>query len=205
VAITHYHSDHANGLSGYFSDSARPTLYATSATRDLVTARNKPDDASRSAALRDAVILDASATSRIDLGGRTVRVVPHNGHTPSDCTLELDDPSVIFGGDLIWNGMFPNFVDAMPSRLGLSVRAVRGSRFSTIVPGHGALAKAADVDRYIAMLDEIEHAARIARAKGQTPVEAGATYALPASLGEWLMFNKVFYQRAFEAWYRELP
>jgi hypothetical protein len=32
----------------------------------------------------------------------------------------------------------------------------------------------------------------------------GAKFTLPASLGEWTMFNKVFYQRAFEAWYREL-
>ena len=52
------------------------------------------------------------------------------------------------------------------------------------------------------MLDEIERAARAAHARGQTAAEAGAAYALPASLGEWVLFNKVFYERAFTAWYR---
>ena len=33
---------------------------------------------------------------------------------------------------------------------------------------------------------------------------AGAGYALPASLGEWVLFNKVFFERAFIAWNKEL-
>jgi glyoxylase-like metal-dependent hydrolase (beta-lactamase superfamily II) len=204
VALTHYHADHANGVAGYLADGARPAVYVTGATRELVLQRNKPADASRAAALRDATLLDGTATTKIDLGGRTVRVVPRGGHTPSDCSLELDDPRVIFGGDLIWNGMFPNYIDAVPTQLAQSVKALRSARFETIVPGHGALAKAADIDRYIAMLDEVERAARAAHAKGQPAVEAGTAFTLPASLGEWLLFGKVFYPRAFEAWYKEL-
>jgi glyoxylase-like metal-dependent hydrolase (beta-lactamase superfamily II) len=204
VALTHYHADHANGVAGYLTDGAKPTVYATAATRELVLQRNKPDDASRTAALRDAILLDGTAVTTIDLGSRTVRVVPRGGHTPSDCSLELDDPRVIFGGDLIWNGMFPNYVDAVPTQLAKSVEALRGARFDTIVPGHGTLAKAADVDRYIAMLDEVERGARAAHAKGQPAADAGAAFTLPASLGEWVLFGKVFYPRAFEAWYKEL-
>lgn len=204
VALTHYHADHANGVAGYLADGAKPAICATGRTRDLVLERNKPEDASRAAALHDAVLFDGSSPIMIDLGGRTVRVVPRDGHTPSDCSLELDDPRVIFGGDLIWNGMFPNYVDAVPTRLAASVRALRASRFDTIVPGHGALAKAADVDRYIAMLDEVERAARAAHAKGQPATEAGTAFTLPASLGEWVLFGKIFYPRAFEAWYKEL-
>jgi glyoxylase-like metal-dependent hydrolase (beta-lactamase superfamily II) len=204
VTLTHFHADHANGVAGYFSNGATPVVYVTSATRDLVLTRNKPEDASRAAALRDALLLDGTATTMIDLGGRSVRVVPRGGHTPSDCSLELDDRRVIFSGDLIWNGMFPNYIDAMPTQLASSVRALRGARFDTIVPGHGALAKAADVDRYIAMLDEVERAARAAHAKGQPAAEAGAVFTLPESLGEWVLFGKVFYPRAFEAWYKVL-
>lgn len=204
VALTHYHADHANGVAGYLTDGAKPTLYATAATRDLVSQRNKPENALRTAALRDAILLDGTATTTIDLGGRRVRVVPRGGHTPSDCSLELDDPRVIFGGDLIWNGMFPNYVDAVPTQLAKSVKALRKARFDTIVPGHGALAKAPDVDRYIAMLDEVERAARAAYAAGQPAAEAGAAFRLPALLGEWVLFGKVFYPRAFEAWYKEL-
>ena len=54
------------------------------------------------------------------------------------------------------------------------------------------------------MLDEVERAARKAYADGVTPAAAGGNFSLPSSLGEWALFNKVFYQRAFEAWDREL-
>ena len=60
-------------------------------------------------------------------------------------------------------------------------------------------------ERYVEDLAlEALNAARQAHEKSQTAAEAGAGYALPASLGEWTLFNKVFFERAFTAWYREL-
>jgi glyoxylase-like metal-dependent hydrolase (beta-lactamase superfamily II) len=204
VALTHYHSDHANGVAGYLTERDHPIVRATGRTRDLVLERNKPDDASRSAAVRDAILITAAESSTFDLGGRTVRVVPRLGHTESDVSLELDEPSIVFTGDLFWNAMFPNFVDAIPTKLAASVRALRRTRDTLYVPGHGPLGHGAEYDRYVSMLDEVERAARAGLAAGTTPADLGAKFSLPASLGEWTLFNKVFYQRAFEAWYREL-
>ena len=204
VALTHYHSDHANGVAGYLTETDHPTVRATSRTRDLVLERNKPEDASRAAAVRDSVLITATESTTIDLGDRVVRVVPRLGHTESDVSLELDEPSIVFAGDLFWNAMFPNFVDAIPTKLAASVRALRRTRDTLYVPGHGPLGHAAEYDRYVAMLGEVERAARDGLAAGTSPMDLGATFSLPASLGEWTMFNKVFYQRAFEAWYREL-
>src|SRR6185369_9611070 len=99
-------------------------------------------------------------------GGRVVRVIPRNGHTDSDVSLELEDPSIVFGGDLFWNGMFPNFVDAVPTKLNASVRAMRRAKETIYIPGHGAVGRTAEYDRYIAMLGELEQAARKARAAG---------------------------------------
>ena len=203
VALTHYHSDHANGVAGYLTDADHPVVRSTGRTRDLVIERNKPEDASRVAALRDAVLISAEP-STFDLGGRVVKVVPRLGHTESDVSLELDEPSIVFAGDLFWNAMFPNFVDAIPTKLATSVRALRRSRDTLYVPGHGALGHQSEYDRYVAMLDEVEKAARAGLAAGKTPADLGASFSLPSSLGDWTMFNKVFYQRAFEAWYREL-
>ncbi len=203
VVLTHYHADHANGVAGYLSGGEKPLVHATAATRGLVLERNVPSDAERTDALKDAAVIDAATASDIELGGRSVRIIPRAGHTPSDCSLELDDPSVVFCGDLVWNGMFPNYVDAVPSELARSVQALRRTRATTYVPGHGAIARQPDFDRYQSMLAEIEHAARTAHARGQTAPEAGAAYALPASLGEWVLFNKVFFERAFGAWYKE--
>jgi glyoxylase-like metal-dependent hydrolase (beta-lactamase superfamily II) len=100
--------------------------------------------------------------------------------------------------------MFPNFVDAIPTKLATSVRALRRTRDTIYVPGHGPIAREAEFDRYVAMLGEVERAARKAHADGVTPATAAGNFSLPTSLGEWALFNKIFYQRAFEAWDREL-
>ncbi len=55
------------------------------------------------------------------------------------------------------------------------------------------------------MLAEVEQAARKARQQGTSAADAGAAFSLPPSLGEWMLFNKVFFERAFAAWYKELP
>jgi len=204
VAITHYHADHANGVAGYLAGDERPELHATRRTHDLVVERNQPADPSRVAAIDKAVFIGADQPSTLDLGGRVVRVVPRRGHTESDVSIELDDPSIVFCGDLFWNAMFPNYVDAIPVQLGQSVRALRRTRDTVYVPGHGALGKQSEYDRYVSMIDEVERAARAANAKGLTPAEAAAGFSLPVSLGEWTLFSKTFYERAFTAWYREL-
>jgi cyclase len=204
VAVTHYHADHANGVAGYLAAEAKPAVRATERTRELVIQKNQPADPSRVAALEQAVLLSAAEPTTLDLGGRIVRVIPRRGHTDSDISLEIDDPSVVFCGDLVWNAMFPNYVDAVPSELARSVKALRRAKATTYVPGHGALAREADFDRYAAMLGEVERAAREAHQQGKTAADAGAAYALPASLGDWTLFNKVFFERAFAAWYREL-
>ncbi|HXT15101.1 MAG TPA: MBL fold metallo-hydrolase [Gemmatimonadaceae bacterium] len=205
VALTHYHADHANGVAGYLQDGEHPVLRATERTRDLVVTRNiQPADPNRVAAMKDVVFLSSAANTELDLGGRSVRVVPRDGHTESDVSLELADQNVIFTGDLFWNAMFPNYVDAIPNKLSASVRALRGGSNITYVPGHGAIGHAADYDRYVAMIDEVEQAARAAHAAGKTAADAGAQFTLPASLGEWTLFSKAFYPRAFEAWYKVL-
>jgi glyoxylase-like metal-dependent hydrolase (beta-lactamase superfamily II) len=204
VALTHYHSDHANGVAGYERADARPTVRSTEVTRGLVLEKNLPADVARTDALNDVTFFSGTAPTIVDLGGRTVRVIPRSGHTSSDVSLEIDDPSVVFCGDLVWNAMFPNYVDAIPTQLSKSARALRRKNATVYVPGHGALTKEAEFDRYIAMIDDVERAAKLGHEKGQTPAELGANYALPASLGEWTLFNKVFFERAFAAWYREL-
>ena len=181
------------------------SIRSTARTRDLVIEKNQPADASRAAAIKDAVLVTATEPSTLDLGGRIVKLVPRSGHTDSDVSLELDDPSLVFCGDLFWNAMFPNFVDAVPTKLAASVRAMRRAKDTIYVPGHGAVGRAAEYDRYVAMLGEVEQAARKAHAAGTSAADAGAAFTLPAVLGEWALFNQaLFSRRAFEAWYKEL-
>jgi len=207
VVVTHYHADHANGVAGYLSSEStngKPTVRTTERTRDLVLQKNQPADDARAAALQQSVLLPSAEPTTIDLGNRRVRIIPRSGHTDSDVSLEIEDPSVVFCGDLVWNAMFPNYVDAVPSRLATSVKALRRDRRTTYVPGHGALAREPEFDRYVAMLGEVEQAARKAHQQGVSAADAGSAFTLSPSLGEWTLFNKVFFERAFAAWYREL-
>ena len=132
-----------------------------------------------------------------------MHVVPRRGHTESDVSLELDDPSIVFCGDLFWNAMFPNYVDALPTQLA-SRSAPCAAPDTIYVPGHGALGKQAEYDRYTAMLAEVERAARAAHTKGTSAADAARRVQPPESLGSWTLFSKAFYNRAFEAWYKEL-
>lgn len=203
VVVTHYHADHSNGVAGYLGAGVAPAVYATGETVRAVLAKNLPADDARRSALSTVIAPDGTAAD-IDLGGRRVRLLRRRGHTASDLTVEVDDPSVVFTGDLVWNAMFPNYVDAAPTLLADATRALRRAGETTYVPGHGAVATDADVGRYLDMLGEVEQAARVAHASGTSAVVAGAAFKLSPAIGEWALFNPVFFQRAFEAWNREL-
>ncbi len=204
VVVTHYHADHANGVDGYIATGFPTRILTTALTRDQVLAKNMPAVDSRTAALRDAIILSATSETVVDLGGRRVRIVPRSGHTSSDVSIELDDPSLVFTGDLVWNAMIPNFVDALPTELATQVRALKRARSTVYVPGHGAVADAAAIDRYLDVLGALEVAARAAHTAGTPAAAAGAAFRLPPALGDWALFGPTFYERAFVAWNREL-
>ena len=204
VVVTHYHSDHSAGPAGFDrGDGAPPPLHATEATRDLVL--ESPGNAEAKAAWADAVVLPGNAETEIDLGGRVVTVVPRGGHTASDVSVEVDGgEGLVWCGDLVWNAMFPNYTDAVPTRLSRSVYALHALPAKVFVPGHGPLAGADDMSRYIHVIDSVMEAAREAWQLGMNAEEAGRLYRVPEELGEWVLFNPDYYQWAIEAWLREL-
>ncbi len=200
LVLTHYHGDHTGGLRGATRDDG-PQVVATGVTRDLTLARNRGAPADL---LQGARELDGRRPTEIDLGDRSVIVVPRRGHTDSDVTVEIPEQGVVFCGDLVWNGMFPNYVDAVPSRLAQAVRLIRARGARTYVPGHGPLADDRALDRYLELLDDVEAAARGAIERGMTAEEAGDLYRLPAGLEEWTLFNPAYFGRAIGAWMAEL-
>ncbi len=200
VVVTHFHADHAAGLRGVVT-GADVVLHLTGTTNELVRTRNQDPPA---ALLDRARRIPADRVTRLDLGGRTASISPADGHTASDVSIRVSDPDVVFCGDLVWNGMFPNYVDATPSRLSRSVRSLQAARAATYVPGHGGIASPRELDAYLDLLDDVENAARRAITAGRTAEEAGAAYRLPASLADWTLFNPRYFERAIGAWMREL-
>jgi len=217
VVVTHYHSDHSRGIGGYSPasllprgageagpDSPGPEVLTTGITRDLVVEHLPPETAdSIRRRWADVVLVDLSEETVLELGGRDVRLTPRKGHTASDVSVELDEEKISWCGDLVWNGMFPNYMDAVPSQLSKAVRSLQALRQALYVPGHGPLANTADMAQYLAVIDGIEETARSAAREGWTAEEAGNRHRIPESLGEWTLFNPSYFQRAVEAWMRE--
>lgn len=204
LVVTHYHGDHSAGPAGYGEDGeTTPRLRATATTRDLV--QGSPGDEAAKAPWADVEVVPEDGAVEIDLGSRALSVVPREGHTASDLSVEVDGgEGPVWCGDLVWNAMFPNYMDAVPSRLSRSVRALQAMGAATFVPGHGPLADAEVMARYVALIDSVEEAARNAWRRGVNSDDAAAAYAVPAELGEWMMFSPNYHQRAIQAWLDEL-
>jgi len=199
VILSHYHGDHSGGLGAYRrTDGATPAFVTTTVTRGRLTPTGAPAQI-----LADAQLVDGDSPATVDLGGVKLTITPRAGHTPSDLTIGVDDPPVVFAGDLLWNGMFPNYRDAIPSVLSRSVREMlRGE--GTRVPGHGPIPKPADATNYVAVIDLVEQAARRAVAAG-TPMDAAAKeFSIPESLGKWVLFSDRYFLVALQAWEKEL-
>ena len=205
VVISHHHGDHTAGVGGFAPPEDAPSLRVTAATRDRVAAgidaAAEPD---RARLWADADLIDVDRPTEIDLGDRTVVVRPYLGHTASDVTLDLPEDDVTWCGDLVWNGWFPNYTDARPTRLSETVRAIQGDGRKTYVPGHGPLSGASEMATYVSVIDHVEAAGRAAFAAGMSAEDAAAAYALPDAVSDWVIFNPQFFERAMRAWIREL-
>lgn len=200
LVLTHHHGDHTAGLRGAAETPGLEVL-ATAATLTRVPGR--PDDPDGAAPAEFRVVREGRPTE-LDLGDRSILLVPRSGHTASDLTVEVFDASIVFCGDLVWNGMFPNYVDAIPGRLSQTVRVLGARGALLYVPGHGTLADASALERYIRVLEHVEEAARNALAEGWTAEEAGARYRLPPEAEHWVLFNPGYFARAIGAWMGEL-
>ena len=210
VVLTHYHIDHAAGLAGYAEPSdkthATPMLRATQKTRELALAGGPVapvKDAALTQAFADTVVVAANAPGVIDIGNRRVTLDALSGHTASDLAIIDEDAGITWAGDLLWNGMFPNFVDATPGTLAASVRHLEKTAAQHFVPGHGAMAGRAALTRYLNLLDDLERTARGGHKAGAPAAKVSADYTIPSTLGDWMATAPAI-ERAMTAWYRQL-
>jgi len=216
VIVTHCHGDHVNGVCGCLHPEHETQVIGSAGTRTLIAERAasskdwKFDDATKRADLGalqvipEIVIADDAGSTELDLGGRTITIETRAGHTPSDMTVRVEDPRIVWTGDLVFNHLFPYFGDAIPTKLLANCTAMLRDPDTAYVPGHGSIATAADLVSYLGLLENLEAAARDAHAKGIPADEAWKTYEIPASLGEWRKFREDVYRFGFEAWEREL-
>ena len=221
VVTTHFHFDHLGGTAGFIAKGVVPETIMTQTTRELAySAYGKSGEKDESGPFStptltkwggrflDAsrVIDDESKSMPLDLGGRTVTITPMRGHTGSDLVIVDDETGITFGGDLIWDGIFPNFMSSLPSQWRTNIAKLTEGESRLMVPGHGSVQQSdsKSFELFSNLHNEIERYAREQHAKGNSADNAAKTFSLPQSLGDWQYFRAGFHEIAMDAWYREL-
>ncbi len=198
VISTHFHGDHTAGASGYFEDDNEPTVWLTKPTFELLEKSRSNSENPEYPAVE---YVSHEETTELDLGGTKVNIVPRSGHTPSDVTIEVVDPHIVYCGDLFFNRMIPNYSDSIPEQLHKDVAALVSEKDTTYVPGHGPVASVEDLKLYQEFLHYVEDEAKGMFDRELSVEEAASEFKLKGKFEDWFIFSPQVVPRAMTAWY----
>ena len=221
IVHTHFHFDHLGGTRGFLQQADSPEIIMTQTTRKLaydayLKTQDDPDNPGLKISaiekwggnLTDAslIIEDENKPMVLDLGGRSVTIKPMSGHTASDLVIFDQQTQATFAGDLVWDGIFPNFMSSSPEQWIKSVKQITATPNQIIVPGHGNICKSdsKNIQKYRILLSEIQSHARSEFTKGVTAIDAAKSFKVPNSVGDFHYFRDGFHEIAMRAWYKEL-
>jgi cyclase len=102
-----------------------------------------------------------------------VRYVGTPAHTTNDSIVWIPDRSVVFTGDLLFNGGTPfALMGSITGWIEVLETVLRPLGARTLVPGHGPVCGSEVIDDVLAYLRFVQDLAREARAAGLTPLQA---------------------------------
>jgi cyclase len=194
VVNPHYHLDHVAG-NGVFA-RAGAIVFAHENVRDWIRRENArllgpqppPElEALIQSVAEPTIVYDEGM--RVHLGGHEAYAQAFPGHTGGDSIVLIRDSRIAFLGDLFWNRMLPNLIDAstQPWIASLDTLLAATDAGYTFVPGHGDVGSALDVAAFRDYLMTLRRLVGEARARGY----AGGTLvdavmpALKEQYGRW--------------------
>jgi len=175
VVNTHYHLDHTGGNAVFEKEGA--VIVAHQNVRKWLRTENMkffPNPTPEQKARVEALVLPRltigeNAFITLWVGGRPVVLHTLLGHTGGDTAVLIPSANVLFGGDLLWNGRFPNLIDATTDAwiktLDLGMNAHPNAVF---VPGHGDVGGIEYVRAFRNYLSDLRTAVGEARAAGKS-------------------------------------
>jgi cyclase len=102
-----------------------------------------------------------------------VRYVGTPAHTTNDSIVWIPDRSVLFAGDLLFNGGTPfALMGSISGWIEVLETVLRPLGARTLVPGHGPVCGSEAIDDVLAYLRFVQDLAREAQAAGLTPLQA---------------------------------
>lgn len=152
VINTHYHGDHT-GSNAFFHENKGATIFAHDNVRIRLASGENVDPASLP-------VVTYKDGITFHLNGETIHVyhLP-SGHTDGDSVVWFEQPDVLHTGDLFFRDMFP-YIDL---GAGGTVKGYIASvetilskidDDTKVIPGHGALATKADLQKFVDMIKD---------------------------------------------------
>lgn len=189
---THYHGDHTGGNENFgkqgtliFShDNVRDRLKNGSFIREFNMKREAVDSVGLP-------VVTFSEDISFHLNGDTVRAIhiPHS-HTDGDAIIHFSSANVIHAGDIIFSGFYP-FIDVGHGGsikgmiMGVKEILTLSDESTKIIPGHGPMTNAAELENYLQMLETAYERLRKLKAEGKTAQEAVEAKPLADLEEEW--------------------
>ncbi|WP_405369489.1 MBL fold metallo-hydrolase [Nonlabens sp. Asnod2-A12] len=170
---THHHGDHTGGNENFNSDQVTVIAHENVLKRLEASDKNEGFLPEKTIEEEYELVLD-------DHNNMIIHV--HNAHTDGDSFVYLLNNNVVHMGDVMFNGGYP-FIDLKSGGSITGYIAAQKQVLTTInkdtkvVPGHGPLGDYQDVERSIAMLDDLrtQISEAIASGKSREEVEKDAT------------------------------
>jgi glyoxylase-like metal-dependent hydrolase (beta-lactamase superfamily II) len=164
VVNTHYHVDHTGG-DAVLRDAGAVIIahrnvrgWVRTNNINLLGDRITPEMRAQIEALPlPDVTTDKDLT--VWLGSRKVVVRTVLGHTGGDLTIIVPDAKVLFTGDMLWRKIPPNLIDGSVKEWAATdadFASMPDAARMTYVPGHGDVAKLADVEDFRAYLLDLK-------------------------------------------------
>jgi cyclase len=186
IVNTHHHGDHCFG-NGVFDRSA--TIIAHDRTSPELAEGGLglcglwPDVEWGDIQLR---LPDVTYSTELTLhtGRHEVRLIhPGPAHTTNDTVVLLPAERVLFGGDIVWNGVTPFVLMGSVAGSIAAIERLAELPVSTVVPGHGPLGGPELLDQTVAYLRWVQELASAGRLAGLTPLETACESNLGAFAG----------------------
>ena len=167
VLNTHYHGDHTGGNEAFGKAGAH--IVAHDNVRQRLLERDKEADAVSPDALP---VITFSDSLTFHWNEQEIYVWhPNPAHTDGDAIIFMNDTNVVHMGDVFFNGGYPyidvgaggslnGYIETHEKVLGMI------NSDTMIIPGHGPLAKKADLERTVSMLKDV-------RQRIQSLIDAG--------------------------------
>lgn len=127
----------------------------------------------------------------VDLGGLSVIIESHPGHSGTDMIVRVPSQNVVYTGDLLFNGWYPVCFDQYATVSGWRDTLKKFAAFdkdTIFVPGHGQLCGQEGIATLRAVFDDISEQAEKMHKAGVPAKEAAERYVVPEKYKNFPIF-----------------